>query len=266
MFHYPFHVSDYVTDTAHLTLEEDIAYRRLLDLYYTNESPIPNDPPGVARRIRLPKHVEVVASVLQEFFTLAEDDCWHKARCDAEIDKFRWFAEAGKRGAERRWGKRTDTTDTTDKLDGPPNSPPIATPYPGPMGTENREPRTENQLLGGKPPMSATAFPPCPHQEILALWKKHLPHLMQPRVWEGSRQATMRQRWQQAAKPSNYSPKGYKTLKEGLEWWDGFFSYIASDTKLSQGFESKGRVWRPDLEWVVNAANFAKIIDGKYTK
>ena len=257
MFHYPFHVSDYVADTAHLTLEEDIAYRRLLDLYYTNESPIPNDPPGVARRIRLPKHVEVVASVLQEFFTLSEDECWHKARCDAEIGKFRWFAEAGKRGAEKRWGKSSDS---------PPNSPPNATPHQGPIGTENREPRTENQYKKGEPFLSGTAFPPCPHQEILTLWKKNLPHLSQPRVWEGNRQANLRQRWQQAAKPSAYSPKGYKTLQEGLDWWDGFLGYIAQDTKLASGFETGGRVWRPDLEWVVNAANFQKIIDGKYNK
>jgi uncharacterized protein YdaU (DUF1376 family) len=258
LFHYPFHVSDYIADTAHLTLEEDIAYRRLLDLYYTNENPIPNDPTGVARRVRMPMHIEVVASVLQEFFTLAEDDCWHKARCDAEIDKFRWFAEAGKRGAEKRWGKSTQ--------DSPPNSPPNDTPYPGPIGTENREPRTENQIKEGKPSLSATGFPTCPHQEILTLWKKHLPHLSQPRVWEGTRQANLRQRWQQAAKPSAYSPKGYKTLAEGLEWWDGFLGYIAQDTKLADGFETGGRVWRPDLEWVVNAANFQKIIDGKYNK
>jgi hypothetical protein len=202
-------------------------------------------------------HIEVVASVLQEFFTLAEDDCWHKARCDAEIDKFRWFAEAGKRGAEKRWGKSSDS---------PPNSPPNDTPYPGPIGTENREPRTENQIKEGKPSLSGTAFPPCPYQEILALWKKHLPHLSQPRLWEGSRRANMRQRWAQAAKPSAYSPKGYTNTQEGLEWWDGFMGYIAQDTKLADGFETGGRVWRPDLEWVVNAANFQKIIDGKYNK
>jgi hypothetical protein len=35
---------------------------------------------------------------------------------------------------------------------------------------------------------------------------------------------------------------------------------------LAKGFETKGRVWVPDLEWVVNATNFQKIIDGKYNK
>lgn len=117
-----------------------------------------------------------------------------------------------------------------------------------------------------KASLSGSSFPPCPHQEILKLWAKHLPHLAQPRVWEGSRQAAMRSRWVQAGRPSSFSENGYKTVSEGLEWWDSFFAYIATDTKLADGFESNGRVWRPDLEWVVNASNFAKIIDGKYSK
>jgi uncharacterized membrane protein len=51
-----------------------------------------------------------------------------------------------------------------------------------------------------------------------------------------------------------------------LAWWDSFFGYIANDTKLAQGFETKDGTWRPDLVWIVNATNFAKIIDGKYQK
>lgn len=113
---------------------------------------------------------------------------------------------------------------------------------------------------------SGTAFPPCPHQQILKLYAKHLPHLAQPRIWEGNRAAMLRQRWVQAAKPSQYSPAGYKTTEEGLVWWDAFFGYIAKQTKLANGFESNGRSWKPDLEWIVTAGNFAKIIDGKYEK
>ncbi len=113
---------------------------------------------------------------------------------------------------------------------------------------------------------SGTTFPSCPQQEILSLYGKHLPHLSQPRVWEGNRAAMLKQRWVQAAKPSAYSPEGYKSKEAGLAWWDAFFAYIANDTKLSTGFESNGRSWRPDLVWIVTAGNFAKIIDGKYAK
>jgi hypothetical protein len=76
----------------------------------------------------------------------------------------------------------------------------------------------------------------------------------------------LRQRWLQAAKPSAYSLEGYQTVEKGLEWWDSFFGYIAKDTSLAHGFQSNGRTWLPDLEWVVNATNFQKIIDGKYEK
>jgi hypothetical protein len=109
-------------------------------------------------------------------------------------------------------------------------------------------------------------IPPCPYSEILSLWKKHLPHLTQPRTWEGTRQSNMKQRWIQAAKKSDYSPDGYQNLKDGIDWWDSFFDYIAKDTKLANGFESNNRTWKPDLEWVMNASNFQKIIDGKYNK
>ena len=76
----------------------------------------------------------------------------------------------------------------------------------------------------------------------------------------------MKARWTQAGKPSTYSPKGYSTMEDGLEWWDSFFGYVANETTLAKGFESNGRVWQPDLVWIVNATNFAKIIDGKYAK
>ena len=97
------------------------------------------------------------------------------------------------------------------------------------------------------------------------MWKEHLPHLAQPRTWEGSRAQSLRARWAQAAKKSVFS-EGYSTAEGGLKWWKSFFEYIAEDTKLSQGFETEGRVWKPDLPWVLKADNFAKIIDGKYQK
>ena len=141
------------------------------------------------------------------------------------------------------------------------NSPPNATP----MATNNHKPITNNHIKESKDSLSA-GLPTCPHQDILNLYKKHLPQLAQPRVWDGVRQTNLRQRWLQAAKPSVFSPQGYSSQAEGLAWWDSFFAYIANDTKLAQGFETKDRTWRPDLVWIVNATNFAKIIDGKYQK
>mgnify|MGYP003342386746 FL=1 len=134
--------------------------------------------------------------------------------------------------------------------------------------THNPLPNTQDTVpnKGTNVPLSTDKLPTCPQKEILALYAKHLPQLAQPRLWEGNRATILKQRWAQAAKPSPYSPDGYTTKEAGLKWWDGFFEYLANDTKLAQGFETQGRTWKPDLEWICTASNFAKIIDGKYDK
>ena len=53
MIWYKFHIGDYLTHTVHLSDAEDLAYRRLLDLYYMSEKMIPLDMEAVARKIRL---------------------------------------------------------------------------------------------------------------------------------------------------------------------------------------------------------------------
>jgi len=85
---YQFHVGDYAKHTAHLTSDEDLAYRRLLDLYYDTEAPIPNNIPRVSRRIRVGS--DAVANVLSEFFELTPDG-YRNRRADAEIEKYYTF-------------------------------------------------------------------------------------------------------------------------------------------------------------------------------
>ena len=118
---YPFHIGDYISHTTHLTDEEDLAYRRMIDLYYLTEAPFPNDAAWIARRVR--SNPEIVATLLKEFFELEADDLWHSSRADKEIAKFHYLSESGKKGAEKRWGNREEKpTQST------PNSPPITTP------------------------------------------------------------------------------------------------------------------------------------------
>ena len=40
MNYYNFHIGDYARRTRHLSVIEDLFYRRLLDLYYTTEAPL----------------------------------------------------------------------------------------------------------------------------------------------------------------------------------------------------------------------------------
>lgn len=90
MHYYQFHVSDYLFDTAHLTFEEDIVYRRLLDLYYTSEKAISSDLMAVARRIRMPEHEHIIYSVLNEFFLFDDDNsAWKHKRCEEAIQSYK---------------------------------------------------------------------------------------------------------------------------------------------------------------------------------
>ena len=94
MHYYSFHVSDYIHDTAHLSNDEDLAFRRLLDLYYTQEQPILNKTQEVARRIRMVSNLDAVKIVLSEFFTFDEvNDCWRHKRCDETIAAYQAKAE-----------------------------------------------------------------------------------------------------------------------------------------------------------------------------
>jgi uncharacterized protein YdaU (DUF1376 family) len=118
---YPFHIGDYISHTSHLTDEEDLAYRRMIDLYYMTETPFPNDAAWIARRVK--SNPAIVLTLLNEFFELETDDFWHSSRADKEIAKYQYLQESGKKGAEKRWGNRD--VKPTNNL---PNSPPIATP------------------------------------------------------------------------------------------------------------------------------------------
>ena len=85
MNYYPFHLGDYAAHTAHLEPLEDLAYRRMLDLYYLRECALPQESAEIARLIRLRSKVSEVESVLREFFTNNDGDGWIHSRCEAEI-------------------------------------------------------------------------------------------------------------------------------------------------------------------------------------
>jgi uncharacterized protein YdaU (DUF1376 family) len=104
MHYYQFNIGDYASATAHLEPLEDLAYRRLLDLYYSSEQPISQDLKQVGRLIRMRSHSEFIASVLEEFFTL-EDDGWHCERVDVEIFKYTEKSHKASKSAKARWKK-----------------------------------------------------------------------------------------------------------------------------------------------------------------
>jgi len=126
---YQFHIGDYIKQTVHLTPMEDICYRRLIDMYYETEQPIPAETDRVSRRLRL--DTELVDSVLKEFFTLTENG-WENARCNKEIDAYH---------------VKADTARSNGMLGGrPKKTHPVSDGNLPESGSKaNQEPRTKNQ-------------------------------------------------------------------------------------------------------------------------
>jgi uncharacterized protein YdaU (DUF1376 family) len=109
--YFPLYVADYEADTAHLTLEEDGAYLRLLRLCWrTPGCSIPNDPKWIARMMRVTweAYERVVAPILSEFFRLKHNR-YYSPRLQKEWERIEIThnarSEAGKRGNEKKWKK-----------------------------------------------------------------------------------------------------------------------------------------------------------------
>lgn len=127
MHYYQFHIGDYRSSTAHLTNEEDLAYRRLLDMYYDLEGQIPLDTEWVSRRIRV--DASIVRDVLNDMFERTEEG-YRNDRCDKEIAKYQALAERnrsnGSRGGRPKQNPVGSESQPTGKL------------------TINQEPETKN--------------------------------------------------------------------------------------------------------------------------
>ena len=119
---------------------EDLAFRRLLDHYYLHEVPIKQR--DIARQIGLKEFEQEVLSILEEFF-LSTPEGFINPRADIEINKYKEFSIAGKKGAEIRWSKAGNR-----EANSPPNATPIATNNHKPL-TINHKPNKEIQAPFG---------------------------------------------------------------------------------------------------------------------
>jgi uncharacterized protein YdaU (DUF1376 family) len=101
---YQFHIGDYLSATRHLSWEEDAAYRRLLDTYYTTEKPLPADLRACCRLVmaQTDSQREAVRIVLSEFFTETPDG-WINKRADAEISEMKRRQDVARDKANKRW-------------------------------------------------------------------------------------------------------------------------------------------------------------------
>jgi len=111
MHYFQFEIKEWVANTAHLSLEEEAAYLRLIFFYYDSERPIPHDDLSmVFRKCRVPE--ELGKGIMLEFFTMDGNlGAWTHKRCDGEIARYHAKHEqasrAGKASAQARFNARS---------------------------------------------------------------------------------------------------------------------------------------------------------------
>jgi uncharacterized protein YdaU (DUF1376 family) len=249
MHYYQFNIGDYIKNTLHLSVMEDIAYRRLLDLYYDSEQPIPTDIPKVSRRLRM--DCEVVQSVLDEFFELTEDG-YRNHRADLEIlDYQEYLAKQKANGLKGGRPKKTQVKPTDN-----------------PSKTQNNPKHSQQTTnTNHKPDISicppSGGLPNCDHEKIITLYHQHLPTLRRVEVWNETRKGYLRQRWREVAE--ELSKEKQVQVSDILTWFTDFFLHIGTSKFLTGRVNSKdGRPFIADLEWILKPSNFAKIVEGKY--
>ncbi|RRW90610.1 hypothetical protein [Pandoraea apista] len=130
----------------------------------------------------------------------------------------------------------------------------------GDTDTEESKPNNPDGLFAASAAADAgaragtsSAKPPCPHQQVIALYHELLPANPAIRDWTDARAQHLRARWNEDAK------------RQTLDWWRKFFAYIAKSEFLTGRTSGRGgKPFTPGLDWIVKAENFAKIYEGRF--
>ncbi len=159
MNYYPFHIGDYLSATRHLAWEEDAAYRRLLDICYTTERPLPLDERAVCRLVLATTEPQrqAVLVVLGEFFEKT-DAGFVNRRAEAEILAMRDKQQKQRDKANKRWHKPVPEPGTAAAL--PRHAGGDATampPTPAPEPTPTPEPTPAASPGGDGPPKRSSS-------------------------------------------------------------------------------------------------------------
>ena len=243
MHYYQFNIKSYHADTVHLSNEEDICYRRLLDMYYDTEQSIPTALPPLTRRLRV--GLPELETVLNEFFVLTEKG-WINYHCEhviAEYNKFidKQRANGCKGGKPKKPTANPPLTQalTNNKLETINNN----------QETINQENQNLLSLPAEKPPKAD----PVPYQKIIDLYHQKLPTCPKVALLTDRRKQHIAARWKSG-------------LMDSLEEWEKLFDAVAQSKFLTGGADPSNGHKRfvADIEWLANENNIAKVAEGKY--
>ena len=144
-----------------------------------------------------------------------------------------------------------------------------------PRGEESREEDKEAiASLSASPQQTEPdepedGVPPCPFDSLIDSYEAALPVLPTVRrslFAKGANGKALRARWRwvMTAKHERGERKGERlaiTAEDGRAWFSRYFEYVADSDFLSG---RNGKFQSCDLGWLVTAANFEKVLSGKY--
>ena len=110
---------------------------------------------------------------------------------------------------------------------------------------------------------AGTKVPPCPHQQILDMYHELLPVLPRMKVWDKARKGNLGARWRE-----RWEAKAFSSQAEGLDYFRRMFEYIGRDCDWLMGrvLDREGKPFFASLDWIAMPKNFAKVIEGKYSR
>jgi len=225
--YYQFNIGDYASSTQHLDNDEDLAYRRMIDVYYSKELPLPKDIEKIARLIRMRTHSDCIKIVLQEFFTL-EKDGYHSKRIDKDISSFKSKSDKARASAQVRWNKNKDLPCS----DGNANASETHS-----DGNANQEPLTNNHK------------PPIPYQLIVDAYHEILPELASIKLLNDARKKQIKSRWLSKVESINT-----------VDFWERYFNYV----RTSDFLMGRKTDWTANFDFLIKEANLLKTIEGSY--
>lgn len=246
MHYFQFNIGDYASHTRHLSPMEDLAYRRLLDLYYLKDGQVYGDEAEIARQVGMRDNVAEVKQVLQDFFCIAEDDRWSHARCDAEIADYRAYLEKQRENGKRGGRPKKGIDDNPEK---PTANPSLTQSEPKKSLTTNHKPLTTNQDNKSSKEDMSSDDDRVTVDDVVEAWNE----LAEDRGLAKVVKVTPNRRKQIQARLREYDPD---------DWSKALGAIYKS--KFLCGENDRG--WKADFDFLLQPKSFVKLVEGSYDR
>lgn len=249
------YVADYLADTQHLTTEEHGAYLLLLFSYWQTGKALRHDRLAPVARLSNERWIDVKES-LREFF-FEDGNQWIHFRVEADLEavnsKSIKASGAGKASARARAARKQEASQT--------KSTNVERPIERTLNHTDTDTETDKEqkpcdqqaespdLLGDAAEQKASTVK-IPYDKILAAFREKLPSFPQPRKLDADRMKAVRLIWM---KEPEYG---------SLDFFERYFGYV-SESPFLMGEKD----WKAcNFDWIFNAKNFRKIVEGTYHK